>query len=115
MLLVARAQLQDVSTFSDPLSHGAQQVTPCATRQGGGLQMQEEPEEETHVVRRVTVFEPKHVRIVPFRAGQVCSFVHLDHRLIQTCILSYLGNGDLYAVAQVCCTTTRLRCCRRGH
>jgi hypothetical protein len=39
--------------------------------------MQEEPEEETHVVRRVTLLAPKHVRIVPFRAGQVCSFVHL--------------------------------------
>jgi hypothetical protein len=63
--------------------------------------MQEEPEEETHVVRRVTLLAPKHVRIVPFRAGQVCSFVHLDHRLIQSCILSLLSNGDLYNVAQV--------------
>jgi hypothetical protein len=52
------------------------------------------------IVRRVSVFEPKHVAILPWRPGLECSFEHLDHRFTRSCILSLLETPDLYAVAK---------------
>jgi hypothetical protein len=65
------------------------------------LVAEEEAEEKKLVVRRVKVFEPRHIAIVPFRAGDVASFAHLDHRLIRAKILNRLENKTLLAVAQV--------------
>jgi hypothetical protein len=44
-------------------------------------------------------FEPRHIPIVPFKAGDVASFANLDHRLIRAKILDRLDNETL--VAQV--------------